>query len=326
MKRLLTVLSLSLFTVVYSFCDNKLTAPDEEIPAPGYEGSKVPLNDVVAVTVRFNPPYAGGSTISKLVLLDYNNPTRYKIVGDLYMFAEYPRFSPDKSKILYVDRGKGSRHDPAFLLYDVQNDSIKVLDSPMHPMGHLPLWKYDCSGFYYTNSYFAGTMFFRFSTKIREWISSEKGYIYYPLDIKGTDTLIVNGKNTEGDEKIRGVYFTDHEGSCLTLINNPYLETSKIFGKFLRWSNDLGLIVYVENDTTLGGTKISVTNSDGSYYRCYTSGEFNDTSPVWGPESKTILFERGRIIYIIDIETGDISEFATSYFIYGAHGLSYPDY
>ena len=89
----------------------------------------------------------------------------------------------------------------------------------------------------------------------------------------------------------------------------------------------MGLFVYAQSDSTIPGYKISVTNLDGSYYRSYTSGEYIDDYPVWGPEGKYILFNRGlKRIMIIDVKTGEVSYFLKQGDIPGSLGFRYPDY
>ncbi|KPK90332.1 hypothetical protein AMJ80_08545 [bacterium SM23_31] len=103
----------------------------------------------------------------------------------------------------------------------------------------------------------------------------------------------------------------------------------------LNWNDKYGLFVYSEIDSSVEGRKISVTNLDGSYYRSYTSGDYHDDHPVWGPEGRYILFERSYDIHtqpfnyrimLIDRETGIVENFLKPGDIPRSLGFRYPDY
>ena len=137
-----------------------------------------------------------------------------------------------------------------------------------------------------------------------------------------------------------GYYFMNFEGEYLSYINNPNLEginrdgiTMK--GAFsLSWSDAQGQFAIAYHDSTFEGYKIAVTDLTGSYYREYTSGAFIDDHPRWGPEGKTILFDRIALfdhtftdyrLMVLDMETGAVREFAKPE-TYGAVALWLPDY
>lgn len=83
------------------------------------------------------------------------------------------------------------------------------------------------------------------------------------------------------------------------------------------------------------GNKIAVTDFTGNYYKEYTNGDFVDDHPKWGPDGKTILFDRralndhsitGYKIMKINTETGEVTEFINPNVISGAISLLYPEF
>lgn len=157
------------------------------------------------------------------------------------------------------------------------------------------------------------------------------------------NTLIVFSNDSLVTGQPPGYYLMNTNGNYISRVNNPHLLGRSKSGKLLEsydldCNSKLGLLVYGESfQSEYGiGSKISVTNLDGSYYINYTSGEYYDSEPAWGPEVKTILFERVPLIYashfthskimILNIETGEVREFIIPSFIDGAISLRYPDY
>jgi Tol biopolymer transport system component len=114
-------------------------------------------------------------------------------------------------------------------------------------------------------------------------------------------------------------------------------EYSGSWSKHFDWNKELKLLVYLEHsrEPYYTGYRISVTNLDGTYYKNYTIGDYQDLHPVWGPDGKTIIFNRKIIgddidvsgkIMIIDCKTGMIREFITPDMIPNCLSLSYPDF
>jgi Tol biopolymer transport system component len=115
-----------------------------------------------------------------------------------------------------------------------------------------------------------------------------------------------------------GLYFMDLQGNYISRINNPHLYG---YGFPLTdWNNDLKLLVYTEMyKADVYRWKISVTNLDGSYYKNLTPEGNFDFIAYWGPDGKSILFERhnggnstegwyNSKIMKVDFNTGKVSE------------------
>jgi len=314
---------------------------------------KRPQN-LVALVVDFGEKNENGQSFSRLVLVDFYNPAQYKIVmGGEYAPLYTPRFSLDKSKILFGDAFHGAYDaGPQFVLYDIQNETSQPLFhlsgnkvEPDELVGIYQVWNYDNSGFYFTQEpawFFQDLFYYDFSEQKVRMVKGGKGYYYVrPMCMMGDDKLVVASTNTEETGQPRGYYLMDLEGNYISRIDNPNFEQivrnqlRKKGAWNLNWNDKSGLFVYTEDDSTIQGYKISVTNLDGSYHRSYTSGEYIDDHPVWGPEGKYILFDRtntikgekiGRFVYIIDVKTGAVSMFVNPGDIPGAISIAYPDY
>ena len=336
MRIFIAVLLLASTMILYSCSDvNGISEPDQERTIDWVIKNKP--EDLVAVTAIFlnedeSKPWKHSSAI---VLLDFYDTRNYKIVTDSSMLAGRPRFSRDKRKLLYEDIYHGIYDmGDEFVVYDIKEDTIQHLSL----WGELPVWDYDGTGFFYTKEPsfgFQNIRYYHIEDQSCVLISGsnyppETGYAnVYAVDLKGQDTLIVFSNITEETGQPYGFYFMDFQGNYLARINNPYI------GYRRQWNNDIGLFVFYENDTVNVGRKIGVTNLDGSYYHIYTSGNYFDDFPCWGPDGNYILFNRADdikgtgIFYklmIIDIRSGEVREFLKPGDIPGAIMYLYPDF
>ena len=97
MRKLVIICLLSLFVISLSFCRKDINGPNNVIIDQ--------QNNLVALTAVYNEKYSEmGAHIEKLVLLDYYNPTNYKVITDSSYGACSPKFSHDKSKIIFEDK------------------------------------------------------------------------------------------------------------------------------------------------------------------------------------------------------------------------------
>ncbi len=106
-------------------------------------------------------------------------------------------------------------------------------------------------------------------------------YTEYPVGFTGQDTLIVFSDDTMSTQQPPGFYYMDSSGNYLGRIDNQHFEFIKGDQYSYKkaawrpdWNEELGLVVYSQKDTTFQGTKIAVTNLDGTYYETFTSGQY----------------------------------------------------
>ena len=326
MKKPGIIFLLSLTFIILSSCKKDINGPNNVI----IDQQK----NLVAVTGYF---VKNGVHSTHIVLVDFYNPKNYKIITDTTMRAVEPRFSNDKRKILFGDMFHyGYDAGVGLVLYDLMNDTFLPLYYRIVSFVP-PVWNYDDTGIYYS-VYMGGLLFYLFSIQASESLHGGQDFLPdWPVGLKGQDTIIVfaykDGKP--------GFYLADLNGNYLGTIDNPHLELinrngiNKKAAYNPNWNDKLGLFVYAQSDSTIPGYKISVTNLDGSYYRSYTSGEYIDDHPVWGPEGRYILFDRSYDVHsqplnyrimLIDRETGIVENFLKPGDIPGSLGFRYPDY
>ena len=326
MKKLLIICFFSLTVIILSFCKKDVNGPNNVI----IDQQK----NLVAVTGYF---VKNGVHSTNIVLVDFYNPKNYKIITDTTVIAVEPRFSNDKRKILFGDMihyGYGS--GPQFFLYNFEDELFQPLfiKSRMGPTGEEHIWNYDNSGFYFTKEPAWGFQEVLFYSFLNNNVSVIKGisgpFCVYVIGLKGQDTLIVFSNNTKETGQPIGYYLMDLEGNYLSRINNPNFEKS-VWN--LNWNDKYKLFTYKEYIGS--GFKISVTDIEGTYYHSYTSGNYYDGHPVWGPEDRYILFDRGYDshsepfgyrIMLIDRETGIVKNFLKPGDIPGSLGFMYPDF
>jgi len=246
--------------------------------------------DLVVVTADFNEQYyskKGKST--ELVLFDFYNPQNYKIITDSTTYLPCgPKISPDKSKIIFCIPYSYDGGD-AFVLYDLKNNTFQNL-SEFQIAGLFPIWNTDGTRFFFTRDNYSrigGVCYFDITTRIYKLIN------YYPIlcCVINKDTIIVFSDVSQMTGEPSGLYFMDLQGNYLSRIHNSHLYS---YGFPLAdWNNELRLLVYNEAyKVDVFKWKISVTNLDGSYYKNLTPEGYFDVYPYWGPDAKSILFER----------------------------------
>lgn len=313
----------------------------------------VPPERLVALTAVYAETDTSGAPIQRIVLLDYDDPSRYKVVTPNDHVSVQPWFSRDKTMLVFGDVTTGVVSAPQLVRYDHRAERTHALvvtgnqeDIPVTGWTARIVWNAEGTGFYFTHPPGAFSMrqlvlFYSFVEQRVETVrdAGESGVL--PVAMKGRDTLIVfsNEQFYEGHGPL-GYYFMDLEGAYLGRIDNPHLELINQGGINTKaayspaWNDTSRLFAIAYNDSTFSGYRIAVTTLDGAYYKEYTSGAFIDDHPRWGPGGKTILFDRralfdstftGYSLMEVDLETGAVREFARPE-VFGAVALRFPDY
>lgn len=287
--------------------------------------------------------------IGQIVLVDHDNPANFKQITFGDHTNIYPKFSPDKKKLVYFDVTSGTTHSPQLVLYSLENEQNTPLynhtGNDTNPIyGNPPVvWSRDGNRFYYQvqSSWIQQPMQYDFSEQKSARLVDRSETAEYVIGMIGVDTLIVFSNDTEITKNKPGFYLTDLSFNYLSFIDNPHLELINRNGVNRKaaynpeWNDEMKLFVFAQVDSSISGFKIAVTNLDGFYYKTYTSGEYIDDRPAWGPEGKTILFDRrrptdysgaGTQVMIIDVETSEVKVFVGTRTINIAARLRYPDY
>jgi len=337
--------------MVFPACD--LLAPEDPPPTP--PEFTVPQERLLALTAVYAETDSNGAPIQRIVLVDADNPSSYTIITKNNHASIQPRFAPDKQRLIFGDRTTGAVHAPQLVLCDIAADTLIPLylpdllpDGRRVPLGapteHI-VWNSAGTGFYFTNpqssfSLRQDVLFYDLTRQEITRIHDGNGYSTYPIGLKGADTLIVFSNEAPATGHPTGFYFMDVAGNYLARIQNPHLELinrngiNKKVAYHPRWSDDHQLLVMAYHDSTFVGYKIVVANLDGSYYREYTSGEYIDDFPEWGPAG-TVVFDRvsrgwdpwtAHQVMRLNLETGAVYEFVDPAVIDGAVGLRFPAY
>ena len=315
----------------------------------------VPPERLVALTAVYAETDSNGVYPQRIVLVDYANPSRYKVLTEGHVSIQ-PRFSPDKTRLLYGDRTIGFVHAPWIMLYDLQTERVNRLPWGINarqdtiPLAVPPdrlVWETSGEGFFFTNPYqaFSGRQdVLHFSLTGPSWrtVHDGNGYAVYPRDLKGSDTLIVfSNEQFYTRQGPLGMYFMDLDGNYLSHLDNPHLEminrdgVNKKVAYNPSWNDEIGLFAIARSDSTRPGYRIAVTDLSGGYYREYTSGDYIDDNPRWGPGGDVILFDRravedytdtGYRVMVADLKTGKVRELVKPNAVDGAVALRFPDY
>jgi hypothetical protein len=338
-KNYLVFLTILILLAVYA-CSDSVTDPGTGDP-PGK----------VIMSAVYDSLAINGTIHDKLIICDYDDPTNFEILTADTFWVESPKFSPDKNTIVFGDKFREANDaGPLLIEYNIQARSFNLLE--FNPVthsglwGYCHIWNYEGTGVFYFNvlpmALIYSTHYYDITTNTYEFVKSGNGVegkVIPALSI-APDTLMVFSNDSITTGQSAGFYLLDGSYNYVKRINNPHLIGYNKNGH-LRYASTLdlargsGLIVYSEHHTQTNGWKISVTKLDGSYYKCFTSGNYDDFGPVWGANSKTILFYRNPLgpsefsesrVMILDIKSGNVSEFASPEIFNGADGLHFADY
>ena len=337
-RKVSTILSLRLAVVaVLALAVSCGKYPSDPLPDPR------PDPVWIALTATFE-------SSSQIYLVDYNDPAHYKRVTQNNHQNTHPKFSPDRNKLIFLDKSTGAVQSSLLRLYDLESQTSEPLMGPLVQMDDGSGWEMtsivfssDGKGIYFSLfSPWIGSdiLYYNIPERSRRSVLETPGPSEWVVGTIGNDTLIAITNDTAATHAPRGFYYMDLEGNYLSYIDNPHLEwinhngVNKKAAYHPDWNNELGLFVYAEIDSTVPGFKIAVTDLHGSYYRAYTSGNYIDDHPTWGPEGLSILFQRRNLqdysgpdkMMLLDLETGQVQEFVKPAAIDGVTSLAYPDY
>lgn len=297
-----------------------------------------------------------GRMPQRLVLIDFYDPATFRVLArDSIFAAKRSRISPDGRFVVFENNITGLGSSPLISVMEIETEKSRPLylypeagGSKIGLQGQLQefAWDPEGTGFYAATrgpaEFGAYTYYYDLAGRGFEPVG-EPTYrtSVFPYGLKGRDSLIVFSDAPSAPGRGKGYFFMTPDGHYLSRIENPHLGqinrdgTNKKAPYFLAWNDELGLFAYSQVDSTVSGFKIAVTNLDGSYYQTYTSGEYLDRRPVWGPNN-TILFERVRPqspggwkdfrVMVLDRESGEIRQLVDPSVIDGAVALRYPDY
>ncbi len=285
----------------------------------------------------------------QIVLINYNNSANYKLITNDQNSNFYPRFSPDRTKLVYLKEHPENTAGRRIVLYSLFNGEYSELIDSTFPaiyvVGDIPVvWSPDGTKIYARfRSYFFSDdpVFYDFANKKLQFLINTKFTSEYVVGFLGSDTLIVFSNDTSATHGPYGFYLMDLNGNYISYIDNPHLELININGVNRKaaynpdWNNKLGLFVYAAKEPDVPGFKIAITDLKGTVYKTYTSGEYIDDYPVWGPEDHIVFFERKdrndyngfkKRLMVLNLKTGEVREFVNPVFISNATALGYPDY
>ncbi|MFX0201744.1 MAG: hypothetical protein ACFFCW_37015 [Candidatus Hodarchaeota archaeon] len=298
--------------------------------------------DWIAATARIQ-------RYQQIVLINYDNPSVFKIITDNDHQNIEPVFSNDKTMLIYQDNKTGFVHDPQLVLYNLKNGKTKPLmlnKQNMQLTGEGVVWSPDDNAIYFLfqEGILGSTdiVCYDLKSETARWLTNTFGPSEWPVGFKGLDTLIAFSNNKAATKEPLGFYFMDLNANYLSRINNPHLELVNRSGINLKaayhpeWNDELDLLVYAQVDSAFPGIQIAVTNLDGTFYKTYsTGGSFIDDYPCWGPNGKSILFQRSNAtdygqeyarVMLLNLDTETDKELIFPYRINKASSLSYPDY
>lgn len=303
---------------------------------------------------KSDPDWIAASAIisgyEQIVLIDFNDPTNFKIVTNNDHRNIYPRFSPDRTKLVFLDKAMGFVHSPQVVLYSLADNSTTFLTDSLLLLGRVGandpiLWNEDGSVLYYrfrSSSFQDDFWRYDFASKRAFSVISTVGTSEYPVAMIDPDTLIAFSNDTATTKEPWGYYFMTPTGRYLSYLTNEHLRLINRGGittkgaYYPNLNRRVGLLVYAETESTFAGHKVAITDLSGNYYNTYTKGDYVDDFAVWGPDDKWILFDRVETIgspspsrhriMVLNLQSGEVKQFVDPAVIGGAYELRYPHY
>lgn len=284
----------------------------------------------------------------QIVLIDYQSPANFKLITDDQNRNYYPRFSRDRTRLIYLKEKSENTAGRRLVQYSLNGKYTELIDSTfamIHVVGNIPVvWSPDGSRIYFRFRSFPSSddpVFYDIFNEKVNFLINTPNFSEYIIAFKGADTLIAFSNDTSTTHAPYGFYYMDLYGNYISYIDNPHLELINRNGVNIKaayhpdWNNKLGLFVYAASDSTLSGYKIAITNLKGTIYKTYTSGEYIDDFPVWGPDDHIVFFHRRPIndyngfnkrLMVLNLKTGEVKRFVNPAFLNNATSLGYPDY
>ena len=244
--------------------------------------------DYVAVTARINDE-------RQIILVDYNDPAKFKQIT----FNDHqnidPKFSHDRTKLVFQDLKMGFSHDHAIVYYNVNTGYL----SPIHidtlddgykvPLvGDFVVWDLSDNSFFmrlHPSWGISTTDIGKYDLIDSEWsrITNTSQCNNRPISVFDENTLIIYTNNDATNEP-PGHYLFNIHGTYQGRINNPHFEMiwrEGITYKGIRnpeYNYRNGLFAFAYFDSTLDGYKIAASNLGGPNY---TDLNYNKPFSAW---------------------------------------------
>lgn len=331
MKRRWTLLACALIALLVGRCD--LFGENDD----GGGGVLTPEPPgLLAFTVFYE-----GLDRARIAVAPFDTLSRYRFVTDAEVYRSKPLFSPDKSHLLYRI-GRLSYHTfYSELSAETERQVIRKLtpDLTSEVNAFEYVWAPDETGFYYepfSDIPSFRTIHYGFADSLSSFITDYG----LPRAFIGEDTLLVLSRGASGQE-IPGLFFYLLSRDELERVRNPMLEQvlepreQTRFVEGVDW--DAGRRRLAVSITVPGArtSQIAITDLEGTVFETYTSGDFIDDHPRWGP-GNTVLFDRvaantstgiiGLRVMLLEVETGAVRELLPPGAVPGAVGIGWADY
>ena len=275
----------------------------------------------------------------QIVLVDFQDPRRYRVISSNDHGNFYPRFSPDRERLVFLDRLAGYSDNPQIVLYSLREMSSDFLSDSTWPGsvvgGRFPvIWSSDQSVIYFRfrPDPFSDDLYsFDFSNrKMKPLIQTSLTASEYPVCALNSDSLVVFSNDTATTKGPIGFYYWSQTGGYGQYLNNRNLELINVGGinkkaaYHLDWNSSRRLFVFAYSDSSISGYKIAITDLMGSVFEQFTSGDFIDDNPAWGADPNTVFFDRhppsgGTVtVMVLNTASGEIRELVSPSSINGA--------
>lgn len=300
----------------------------------------VPPERLVAMVAVYE---SGADPVHRLVVADFENPSKYEVLRKAGDEVSGTCFSPNKRRILFADQENTIVGTRARLkIYNLETDEVRDLDAPMaatHDGSLECTWRADGSGFYYRAAGAAGAAWpVYFDLKDQKVQTFPAAYMIY--DRKGSDSLLVNmGPLYEGTSSFCFVDVKTKE--MLECLNNehlrfvPWKDESRGGWKQaafrLTYSDHADWIAFIRSIE--GEKSIAITGLEGKFLQ--TQSMYGVSRCLRWVNKRRVLFDhRPKFgspwsairVMVWDTETDEVNELIAPEVIDGAVGLHLPDY
>jgi hypothetical protein len=241
------------------------------------------------------------SGVCRIAIADYDYPEQYEYITPIGLNPFAPLFSPNKDMILIKEGDYQNGY--FYYIYYFELDTLVKINtiSGQNTITRDPVWNNDGSGIYFNDEQY-GAQYYDLSTESVSALMLITGEGCFITSVKDTGELLIwspllANKNREGDNYY---YYNlmSNDGEFISKLTNPYLLYTKWDDERIHhhetdvtWDIEKGKIIFSYSDSTIDHSCISVSDFDGTTKINYTSGEFIDYKPKFGPNN-IIFFER----------------------------------
>ncbi len=265
----------------------------DSVNAP--EDNPIQTYDYIAFTAVFDDLDTPGSYQKKLVIAPGDDRTDYRILTPDTVKCGKPKFTRDKTKILFKNENADVNGNPILMVYDILDSTLMYLENQTQGWnnrvyGNNYVWNYSGTGFYFKTNGSNNLKYYNFENRTVE--EYDLGVKADPICQRDSEHIIifVDDNNSydflfQNEVMYFGYYNLDLSDLSFERIGdfrligaNPSEQTYFNRASGLSWNHSDQRYLYSD----INSWDIAVWSIFPSYFMAFTTPGVIEKDPVWG--------------------------------------------